>query len=89
MAYAAVAAAIAQAVKASGAIINMEPADFMTIVTRCDKPLVVMAAGGLLSRGFRYLVSYKGLIFHTRSKEALVLPGRAEVVQAKTIWIPG
>lgn len=91
MAYAAgaAAAAIAQAVKASGAIVNMEPEDFMAIVNRCDKPLVVLARGGVLDRGFRYLVSYKGLVFHTKSKEALLLSGRVELVQAKTIWIPG
>ncbi|MBN1153076.1 MAG: hypothetical protein JXA58_07690 [Dehalococcoidia bacterium] len=91
MAYAAgaAAAAIAQAVKASGAIVNMEPEEFMTIVDRCDRPVVVTARGGLLDRGFRYLVSYKGFVFHTRSKEALMLSGRVEIVQAKTIWIPG
>ncbi len=91
MAYAgaAAAAAIAQAVKASGAIVNMEPDDFLTILHRCDKPLVVVASGGFLDRSFRYLVSYKGLVFHTKSKAELLLPGRVEVVQAKAIWIPG
>mgnify|MGYP000505523300 CR=1 FL=1 len=72
MAYAAAAAAaIAQAIKASGAIVNMSPDDFMSIVDRCDKPLVVMAHGGLLDRSMRYLVSYKGLVFHTKSKVAV------------------
>ncbi|NLE95691.1 MAG: hypothetical protein GX600_08440 [Dehalococcoidia bacterium] len=91
MAYAAgaAAAAVAQAIKASGAIVNMEPDDFMSIVNRCEKPLVVMASGGLLDRGFRYLVGYKGLIFHTKSKTELMLSGRTEVVHAKSIWIPG
>ena len=91
MAYAAgaAAAAVAQAIKASGAIVNMEPDDFMSIVNRCEKPLVVMASGGLLDRSFRYLVSYKGLIFHTKSKTGLMLSGRTEVVHAKSIWIPG
>lgn len=86
---AAVAAAIAQAVKASGVIVNMEPEDFTTIVHRCDKPLVVIARDGIISKGFRYLVSYKGLAFHTKSKMELMLPGKTEVVHAKTIWIPG
>ena len=90
MAYAAAAAAaVAQAVKASGAIVSMEPEDFSTIVNRCEKPLVVFAQGGFLDRGFRYLVSYKGLAFHTKSKTELMLPGKAEVVHARTIWIPG
>jgi hypothetical protein len=90
MAYAAAAAAaIARAIKASGAIVNMEPEDFITIVHRCEKPLVVVARGGLLDRGFRYLVGYKGLMFHTKSSTELMLPGKTEVVHAKTIWIPG
>jgi len=90
MAYAAAAAAaIARAVKASGAIVSMEPEDFLTIVNRCEKPLVVFAPGGILDRSFRYLVSYKGLAFHTKSKTELMLPGKAEVVHARTIWIPG
>jgi len=86
---AAAAAAIARAVKASGAIVGMEPDDFMTIVNRSDKPLVVIAPGGLFDRSFRYLVGYKGLVFHTRSRSELMLPGKAEVIRAKTIWIPG
>ncbi len=84
----AAAAAIAQAVKASGAIVGMEPDDFMTIVNRSDKPLVVIAPGRIFDRAFRYLVGYKGLVFHTRSKTALMLPGKAEVVHANRIWIP-
>jgi len=90
MAYAAAAAAaIARAVKASGAIVSMEPEDFLTIVNRCEKPLVVFAQGGVLDRSFRYLVSYKGLAFHTKSKTELMLPGKVEMVHARTIWIPG
>ncbi len=88
MAYAA-AAAIAQATKASGAIVNMDPDGFLAIVARCDKPLVVMASGGVFRKSFRYLVGYKGLAFHTKSQTELVLPGKVEVVAAKSIWIPG
>lgn len=40
---AAIAAAIAQATKASGAIVRMEPRDFEAILSRSAKPLVVMA----------------------------------------------
>lgn len=86
---AAAAAAIAQATKASGAIVNMDPDDFLAIAYRCEKPLIVVSSGGLISKAYRYLVGYKGLVFHTKSKEQLMLPGRAEVVHARNIWIPG
>jgi hypothetical protein len=84
---AAAAAAIAQAIKASGAIVAMEPEDFLAIVSRCEKPLVVIALGGVFCKSFRYLVCYKG--FHTSSKTELMLPGKSEVVHARSIWIPG
>ena len=90
MAYAAgaMAAAMAQATKASGAIVNMEPDDFMTILGKCEKPLVIVSHGGFLDRSFRYLVGYKGLVFHTKTRTELMLPGRTEVVAAKSVWIP-
>jgi hypothetical protein len=81
-------AAMAQAVKASGAIIRVEPDAFMTIVSNVPEPLVVMAVGGIFKKDFRYLTSYKGLIFFTKSPSQLILPGRTELVAAKEIWIP-
>ena len=83
------AAAIAQAIKASGVIVRVEQGDFLRILQREDEPLVVIARGGFFKKGWRYLTSYKGLAFFTKSPEPLPLPGRAEVVQATTIWIPG
>ena len=90
MAYAAsaMAAAMAQATKASGAIVNMEPDQFMTILGKCERPLVVVSQGGILDRSFRYLVGYKGLVFHTKTKTELMLPSRVEIVAAKNVWIP-
>jgi hypothetical protein len=81
-------AAIAQAVKASGAIIRVEPDAFMIILAKVDVPLVVSATGGVFKKDFRYLTSYKGLIFFTKSSFQLILPGRAEIIAAKEIWIP-
>ena len=83
------AAAIAQAIKASGVIVRLEARDFLRILQRENEPLVVIARGGFFKKGWRYLTSYKGLAFFTKSSEPLPLPGRAEVVQATAIWIPG
>jgi len=82
------AAAIAQAIKASGVLVRVQQAEFQRIVNRLDEPLVVVAPAGFLQRGLRYLTSYKGLAFFTKSPEPLPLPGRAEVIQAETIWVP-
>ncbi|HEX2222749.1 MAG TPA: hypothetical protein VHN15_00940 [Thermoanaerobaculia bacterium] len=80
--------AITQAIKASGTIVHLEPEDFRNILNRSDSPLVVVAPGGFFNSGFRYLTSHKGLTFFTKSDEQLALPPRAEVLQAKKIWVP-
>ncbi len=81
-------AAIANAIKASGAIIRVEPEEFMKILSKAKDPLVVASKGGFIKANHQYLTSYKGLIFFTKSSEPLMLPGSAEVVTSKQIWIP-
>jgi hypothetical protein len=83
------AAAIAEASKASGTIVNLAPEGFLEVLRRSDTPLVVAASGGIFGKKFDYLTSYRGLCFFTRSADPLQLPGRAEIVNAKKIWIPG
>lgn len=86
---AAAAAAIANAIKASGAIVRVEPEDFLRILGRVEKPVVVVASSTFLNTRFKYLTSYKGLAFFTKTSRELHLPGSAEVILAKKIWIPG
>jgi hypothetical protein len=85
---AAAAVAIADAIKASGAIINMESTDFMTILEKADRPLVVCSESKFISKKYHYLTSYKGLIFYTKSTTPLVLRPDAEIIYAKKVWIP-
>ena len=82
------AAAIAQAIKASGAIVSVEPDEFVKIIAKAEKPLVVMAQGGAFKKHYQYLSTYKGLVFHTKSRTLLMLPGGVELVAAKQIWVP-
>jgi hypothetical protein len=84
----AAAAAIAQAIKASGVLVRLDPAEFMKIVSRVPDPLVVIATGGIFTKNYQYLMSYKGLAFYTMSGEPLQLPAAAEVIAAKGIWTP-
>ena len=86
---AAVIAAMAQATKASGAIVRMKPHAFMFILSKIEKPLVVTAQGGFLKKNYRYLTSYKGLVFFTKSSTPLRLNGNLELITVKEIWIPG
>ena len=84
----AAAAAIAQAIKASGAIVRVEPTDFMTILQRAQNPLVVCSQSKFFSIKYHYLTAYKGLIFYTKTKTPLTLRLETEVITAKSIWIP-
>lgn len=86
---AAAAAAIANAIKASGAIVQLEPRDFYRLLKRAENPLVVYAEGwGFFSKNYQYLMGYKGLAFFTRASQELPLPPGTETVLAQKIWIP-
>jgi hypothetical protein len=82
------AAAIAQAIKASGVLVRLEPDAFLRILSFQDDPLVVRARGGVFRAHWRYLTSYKGLGFFAKSPEPLPLSGRAQVIDARKIWVP-
>lgn len=86
---AAAAAALAQATRASGVIVSVEPEDFLNILAQQEAALVVHATGGFFTPNYQYLTSYKGLAFFTKSRTPLELPWGTELVQAKKIWIPG
>ncbi len=85
----AAAAAMVQAIKASGAIVRVTPELFLQLVGRQEEPLVIRSRGGLFQARWQYLASYRGFVFFAKSPEPLPLPGRAEVLDAKKIWVPG
>lgn len=86
---AAAGAVIAQAIKASGAIVEVEPEDFRSLLEKEEKPLVVVSRGGTIKKVYQYLAGCKGLIFSARSPEVLQFKGGTQVVQGKIIWMPG
>ncbi len=89
---AAAAAATSQtsrAIKASGAIVQVEPDDFLSLLSKIDDPLVVTAKSGFMANSYRYLSAYKGLVFFTKSPRALQLPAGVELITAEKIWVPG
>jgi hypothetical protein len=54
---AAAAAAIAQAIKASGVLVSVDPENFYAIIDRQHEPLVIHAKGGFFSPKYSYLTS--------------------------------
>lgn len=85
---AAIAAAIANAIKASGVVIRVDSKEFQTILRKIERPLVIYAEGGIFSTNYQYLVSYKGFAFFTKSASPIILPSGVETVVTKKIWIP-
>ena len=86
----AAAAAIAQATKASGVIVRMEPQEFLKIVRKAENALVVMTSKQIFRKTkYHYLTSYKGLAFYTKSDVPQQFGIGVDLVSAKQIWIPG
>ncbi|MGH9943537.1 MAG: hypothetical protein ACRD9R_14425 [Pyrinomonadaceae bacterium] len=85
---AAAAAAIANAIKASGVVVRVEAADFQNVMRKVERPLVVCAEGGFFTTHYQYLVSYKGFVFVTKTASPILLPAGVETVMAKKLWLP-
>lgn len=85
---AAAAAVMAKATKASGAIVKVEPDVFQKIVGKMEEPLIVRAEGGWRTKHYKYLTSYKGLFFFTKSPVELSFMSRTELICAGKIWVP-
>lgn len=83
-----VAAAIANAIKASGVLVRVSSTDFQTILRKIEKPLIIYATGGLFTGNHQYLTSYKGFAFFTKSSTKILLPSEVEIIVADKIWIP-
>lgn len=82
------AAAMAQAIKASGTLVYVDVDAFKKILSKIDSPLIIMTHGGFLSKTFQYLTSYKGLTFFTKMDQEMLMPSKAELIYAKKIWMP-
>ncbi|MFP4460443.1 MAG: hypothetical protein ACLFSQ_12755 [Candidatus Zixiibacteriota bacterium] len=79
---------MANATKASGAIVMVEPEEFIKIIGKIDKPIVIVAPPGFLSKKSKYLAHYKGFTFYTKSADDINISGTAEMIKAEKIWVP-
>lgn len=81
-------ATIANAIKACGTLVKVEPQEFLKIIGKQDQPLVVIKSAGVFSSSIKYLTSYKGLAFHCKSVTELNLPPKAELINSKKFSMP-
>ncbi|WP_254507281.1 hypothetical protein [Anatilimnocola floriformis] len=87
---AAAAAAVMNAVAAAGGLIRLAPEEFQSLLYRAEDPLVVYSNQWVLFTygAHNYLMPYRGVNFVTRSVEELILPKGAEVIVAKSLYLP-
>ncbi|MFC2187341.1 hypothetical protein ACFCT7_08470 [Fulvivirgaceae bacterium LMO-SS25] len=85
---AAAAAAISQAIKASGSLIRIHPEEFSRMISKMDDGIVVETTVKFFSTSYKYLTSYKGLVFFTKSSNQLSIPSRLEKITASSMWMP-
>lgn len=79
---------MANAIKACGTVVRVEPSEFARIASHQESPLVVRAEGGFFSTSYKYLTSYKGLAFYCKSPTELELPSKTELIRADKMSVP-
>ncbi len=82
------ASVIANAIKASGVVVEVSPEDFLTIVQCSESALIVHAQSKIIRTSHKYLTSYKGLAFYTKVSELLEFESKVELIEAKKMSIP-
>ena len=80
--------AIQNAVKASGGIVKINPDDFLGLISKMDDALIVEAPAGVFTKVWKYITSYKGFFFYTKTKNRLSIPNRHELIKSRKIWVP-
>lgn len=80
--------AIQNAIKASGAIIKIDPDDFSGLMAKMGNALVAEAPAGVFTKVWKYMTSYKGFLFYTQAKDRLSIPNRYEPIRSRKIRLP-
>jgi len=69
-----------------GAMVFVEPEEFVSVLERAESPVLVAAqAKVFFSISYTYLLPYKGLVFRTKTKTPLNVNDDVEVIVAKHI----
>lgn len=81
-------AAQIRAIRSMGVVVELDPREWVKLLSRVEAPLVVHAKSGFFTRTHKYLASYKGMVFLTKSNIPIELGPDAEIVESKMIWVP-
>ena len=76
-------------IKATGAIVHVDPGVLLELIQKSENPLVVVAKKPKwFSTSYAYLTNYKGMFFYTVSQDELMFSESCEMIQVKKIWVP-
>lgn len=79
----------ASTIQQSVTVVRVEPEEFQRVSYLQDYPLIVSAkSSSFFSTNYKYLTTYRELIFYYFSPTALRLPDNAEIVKAKKLNLP-
>ena len=73
----------------SSVVISVETDEFMRLLKEAGNPVVIHQPSKWWQPYNRYLLTYRGMTFYTRTKEELVISKYADTVQAKSFYVPG
>ena len=78
-------AAIQEAIKASGAIVKIEPNEFSNLISKMDDGIVIEKGdNGFFDSGYKYSTSDKGFIFYCKSKNQINDPVKTRKNKGQT-----
>jgi hypothetical protein len=75
------------ALKAMGALVEVDEPTFMELVGKKDHPMVVVGQVGVFSKKFVYFVAVDGFVFYCKTATSLVLSS-CELVRAEKVRLP-
>lgn len=80
---------IAQGIKVTlfSNLVRVSPENFLTVLSKDEKPLVLFAEKRFFVTFYQYLTNYRGFIFYAKSKSPLQLIGNVELIKVKSIWV--
>lgn len=79
---------VQNALKASGAIVQVEESDFRNLMVKMDSGLVIEKLAGTFLSAYKYSTAYKGFIFYCKSKNQIDVPSKLEKINARYLWTP-
>jgi len=68
--------------------VKVDQQTFETVLEKSENPLVLIAPAGFIRSLYRYVTSYKGIVFYLQTDKALNFNEKVECIYIKKIEMP-